>query len=168
LASRNKLRVLFLCTGNSARSILGEFLLKHLAGERVAPFSAGVSATGRVHPLALETLADIYDIDASTARSHGLEGLKDLEDHPFDLVFTVCDHARESCPLWPLGTQVIHWGLPDPAAAEGSDEQKRQAFRDAASELHRRLRRLCSGPIETMEPEALEAWARRAAEGGDG
>jgi protein-tyrosine-phosphatase len=89
---------LFLCTGNSARSIFGEYLLRHLGGSRFRVFSAGSFPTGIVNPFAIQVLKDVYNIDASDARSKSWEEFKDVE---FDFVVTVCDHARESCPVWP-------------------------------------------------------------------
>lgn len=156
METRVPLKILFLCTGNSARSILGEFLLRDLAGERFQSFSAGAAPTGRVHPIALEVLAEDYGLDTAGAHS---KSLAELENTPMDLVFTVCDNARESCPLWPHGTRVVHWAFPDPAAVEGSLEEQREAFRGVAAELRRRLRLLCSRPLEDLEPEALENWA---------
>ncbi len=156
METRAPLKILFLCTGNSARSILGEFLLRDLGGGRFDTFSAGAAPTGQVHPLAVEVLAQDYGLETPEARS---KSLTELEGVVFDLVFTVCDNARESCPLWPHGTRVVHWGFPDPAAAAGSLDLQRQAFRNVARELQRRLRLLCSRPLEDLEPEDLESWA---------
>src|ERR1041384_4182236 len=91
-------KFLFLCTGNSARSIIGEYLLRQLGGSSFEVFSAGAFPTGKVNPLAIQVLRDVYNIDASDARSKPWEEFKEVE---FDFVVTVCDNARETCPVWP-------------------------------------------------------------------
>jgi arsenate reductase len=162
MATTPPFKILFLCTGNSARSILGEFLLQRLAPERFQAASAGARPTGRVHPLSLQVLREDYGIDAAGARSKSIE---DLPEGPFDLVFTVCDDAAESCPIWPQDSTVVHWGLPDPAAVEGSPETQLAAFRGTAKELDRRLRELCSLPIEDLSRQRLQQVAQRIGEG---
>jgi protein-tyrosine-phosphatase len=137
---RPPLKVLFLCTGNSARSILAEYLLRSLDPERFATRSAGSHPRGEVHPLALRVLRERYGIDAREARSKSWEELRQI---PFDLVITVCDQARESCPLWPVGRPTtLHWGMEDPAAVEGGEPERLAAFEHTASLLAARLRRL--------------------------
>ena len=130
-------KVLFLCTGNSARSILAEYLLRHLDA-RFETFSAGSHPRGEVHPLALRVLRETYGIDAGDARSKSWEELRGID---FDYVVTVCDNARESCPVWPGQPAVEHWGLDDPAAVEGTEEGKLRAFQETALLLERRLER---------------------------
>ena len=134
-------KFLFLCTGNSARSIFGEYLLRRLGGPRFQVYSAGASPTGRVNPFAIQVLRDCYNIDASAARSKSWEEFKDVQ---FDFVITVCDNARETCPVWPGQPIVAHWSIPDPAAVEGSDEEKYRAFREVASQMNSRLAALLS------------------------
>lgn len=129
-------KVLFLCTGNSARSIFGEYLLRRLGGARFEVFSAGSFPTGKVNPLAIQVLKDVYDIDASQARSKSWEEFRDVE---FDYVVTVCDNARESCPVWPGQPVLQHWGFPDPAAVEGTESEKYRAFEEVASQIYRRI-----------------------------
>lgn len=131
-------KLLFLCTGNSARSIFGEYLLRRLGGERFEVFSAGAFPTGKVNPLAIQVLQDVYDIDASGARSKSWEEFGEVK---FDFVVTVCDNARETCPVWPGQPILTHWSLPDPAAVEGSEEEKYRAFKDVAAEIDSRVRR---------------------------
>lgn len=131
-------KLLFLCTGNSARSIFGEYLLRRLGGERFEVFSAGAFPTGKVNPLAIQVLSDVYDIDASGARSKSWEEFDEVE---FDFVVTVCDNARETCPVWPGQPILAHWSLPDPAAVEGSEEEKYRAFKDVAAEIDSRVQR---------------------------
>jgi arsenate reductase len=129
-------KFLFLCTGNSARSIFGEYLLRQLGGARFEVFSAGSFPTGRVNPLAIEVLKDVYGIDASQARSKSWEEFSDVE---FDFVVTVCENARESCPVWPGQPVLAHWGFPDPAAVEGTEAEKYRAFEEVASQIYRRI-----------------------------
>lgn len=131
-------KLLFLCTGNSARSIFGEYLLRRLGGERFEVFSAGAFPTGKVNPLAIQVLQDVYDIDASGARSKSWEEFGEVK---FDFVVTVCDNARETCPVWPGQPILTHWSLPDPAAVEGSEEEKYRAFKNVAAEIDSRVRR---------------------------
>ena len=145
---------LFLCTGNSARSIFGEYLLRHLGGSRFQVFSAGSFPTGIVNPFAIQVLKDVYNIDASDARSKSWEEFKDVE---FDFVVTVCDHARESCPVWPGQPIVGHWGSPDPAAVEGSDSEKYRAFKEVAFQINRRLQLFTSLPLDKLDRLKLAA-----------
>ena len=155
------MKVLFLCTGNSARSILAEHLLRRLDPQRFETWSAGSQPRGEVHPLTLEVLAEEYRVDASTARSKSWRELTDIE---FDLVVTVCDDARESCPLWPGRTAVAHWGMRDPAAVEGDEGQRRAAFTAAARALAGRVARLAALPLEELDRRDLEEKAAGIAE----
>ena len=150
----NPYKFLFLCTGNSARSIFGEYLLRRLGGSRFQVFSAGSFPTGIVNPLAIQVLKDVYNIDASEARSKSWEEFKGVE---FDFVVTVCDNARESCPLWPGQPIVAHWGSPDPAAVEGSDSEKYRAFKEVAFEINRRLQLFTSLPLDKLDRLKLAA-----------
>ena len=134
-------QVLFLCTGNSARSILGEYLLRRAAGERFEVFSAGAFPTGKVNPFAVRVLKDVYGIDASSARSKSVEEYSDVE---FDFVITVCDNARESCPVWPGHPTVLHWSLPDPALAQGTEAEVYETFERVARDIERRIELLLS------------------------
>ena len=147
-------KFLFLCTGNSARSIIGEYLLKRLGGERFEVFSAGSFPTGKVNPLAVQVLKDVYDIDASQARSKSWEEFKDVE---FDFVITVCDNARETCPIWPGQPIVAHWSSPDPAAVEGTDAEKYRAFKDVAFQINRRLQLFTALPLGKLDRLKLAA-----------
>ena len=147
-------KFLFLCTGNSARSIFGEYLLRRLGGPRFQVYSAGASPTGTVNPFAIQVLRDFYNIDASAARSKSWEEFKDVQ---FDFVITVCDNARETCPVWPGQPIVAHWSSPDPAEVQGSDEEKYRAFRNVASQINRRLQLFTSLPIEKIDRLKLAA-----------
>ncbi|HEU4390786.1 MAG TPA: arsenate reductase ArsC [Blastocatellia bacterium] len=150
--SRGKFRILFLCTGNSARSIFGEYLIRRIANERFESYSAGAMPTGVVNPLAIRVLQDLYKVDAGGARSKSWEEFEHVE---FDFVITVCDNAREMCPVWPGQPVVAHWGVPDPAAVAGTEEDKLRAFRNAALHLQRRIELFCSLPLEKLDRLAL-------------
>jgi len=130
-------RVLFLCTHNSARSQMAEAILRELGGNRVEVASAGTEAT-RVHPLAIREMAE-RGLDISGQRSKPMD---ELVGERFDYVVTVCDNARESCPVFPGDPERIHWSIPDPAAVEGQEKQRRDAFKRAANELTTRIRYL--------------------------
>ncbi len=136
-------KVLILCTGNSARSILGEYLLRVKGRGRFEVFSAGAKPTGRVNPLAVRVLSERYGLDASDARSKSWDEFAGVK---FDFVITVCDHARETCPIWPGQPMIAHWGSPDPAAAEGTEEEKYRAFVAVASQIARRVDLFCAFP----------------------
>ena len=129
-------KVLFLCTGNSARSIFGEYLLKRASDGRFDVYSAGAFPTGKVNPFAVRVLKDVYGVDASAARSKSFEEYSGVE---FDFVITVCDNARESCPVWPGRPAVLHWSLPDPALAQGSDAEIYEQFKQVARDIERRI-----------------------------
>ncbi len=148
-----KFKILFLCTGNSARSILAEYFLKRLAPTRFEAYSAGANPKGRVNPWVLEQLREGYHIDASGARSKSWEEFRDVK---FDFVITVCDKARESCPIWPGQPIIAHWGSDDPDAVEGTEEQKRQAIKKVGLEIYRRLGLFTALPMESLDRLRLE------------
>lgn len=125
-------RVLFLCTENSARSQMAEAILRHLSGGKLSVFSAGTSPA-HIHPYALDVLAEL-GIDGSHQRA---KHVAELADHPFDLIITVCDRARENCPVFPNDHRRIHWSYPDPAAVIGQQAQY-QAFQQTAAHLKTR------------------------------
>ena len=134
-SSAPTIRVLFLCTHNSARSQMAEALLRHIGGERFEVLSAGTEVT-RVHPLAVAAMADV-GLDISDARS---KHLNEYVGDDFDYVITVCDAANESCPIFPGDPQRIHWSFSDPSAVEGSDEDRARAFAKVRDEITLRLR----------------------------
>lgn len=150
-------KILFLCTGNSARSIFGEYLIRCIGGTRFQSFSAGSYPTGRVNPYALRVLKDVYHIDASEARSKGCEEFENVE---FDFVITVCDKARETCPVWPGQPIIAHWGAPDPAEAEGADEGVYRQFKQVAMLIQRRIELFCALPFEKLDRLKLETLTR--------
>jgi arsenate reductase len=150
--------VLFLCTGNSARSILAEAATNHLAigGGRFRGYSAGSHPKGAVHPFALELLRR-QGIPTEGLRSKGWDEFAQSGAPTMDFVFTVCDQAAaEQCPYWPGQPMTAHWGVPDPAAVIGSDEEKRRAFRDAFFVLKRRIELLASLPMDKLAGLALQ------------
>lgn len=149
-------KVLFLCTGNSARSILGEYLLRNIGGNRFEVYSAGSFPAGRVNPLAIDILRDVYNIDASNAQS---KSMATFEGMTFDFVITVCDNARESCPVWPGQPIVAHWSSPDPAAIEGTEAEKYRGFREVASQINRRVQLFTALPFERLDRIQLVAAA---------
>jgi protein-tyrosine-phosphatase len=147
-------KILFLCTGNSARSILGEYIIRHLAPGRFESYSAGANPSGKINPIVQKVLRDDFKIDASDARSKSWEEFKDVH---FDFVITVCDNARESCPIWPGQPIIAHWNSPDPATFEGSEEEKLRKTSEVAMQIRRRLDLFTSLPLEKMERLKLTA-----------
>lgn len=148
--------VLFLCTGNSARSILGEAILNRLGAGRFRAFSAGSAPKGQVHPETLKLLAGLnYDVSALRSKNwseFAAEGAPKM-----DFVFTVCDQAaKESCPIWPGQPMTAHWGIPDPAAVEGSPTQVALAFADAYRMLSNRISVFVSLPLKAIDKMALK------------
>ncbi|AGU49094.1 putative arsenate reductase ArsC [Variovorax paradoxus B4] len=155
-----KHNVLFICTGNSARSILAEGILEQLGSNRFAAYSAGSHPKGAVHPLALATLRQLRYRDTGYRSKSWGEYAKD-DAAQMDFVITVCDQAAgEVCPIWPGQPITAHWGLPDPAAVEGSDEIKHRAFMDAAVTLKRRIEFLLSLPLAKLETLAIQREVR--------
>jgi arsenate reductase len=140
-------KILFLCTGNSARSIFAEYLTKKIGRDRFDAYSARSEPTGKVNPFALSVLQEQYGIDTRDARSKSWDEFKDT---PFDIIITVCDKARESCPIFPGQPIVAHWRTPDPALAQGTDEQKLRQFGETARQIQRRIELLCFFPIEKL------------------
>ena len=150
--------VLFVCTGNSARSILAEAAMNHLAigGGKFRAFSAGSHPKGEPHPLALELLRQ-QKLQTSGLRSKSWNEFSGAGAPPLDFVITVCDQAAgEPCPYWPGQPMTAHWGVPDPAAVTGTDEEKRRAFRDAFLVLRRRIELFASLPLDKLSGLALK------------
>jgi len=154
------LNVLFLCTANSARSILAESILNATAPDRFRAFSAGSHPGGKVNPFAIELLQkNRYPTEG--ARSKAWDEFAVPGAPPLDFVFTVCDSAAgEVCPVWPGQPITAHWGVEDPAAAEGSDEAKRRAFLGAFQILGNRIRIFASLRLESLDRLALDAKLR--------
>ncbi len=147
--------VLFLCAGNSARSILAESLLNQRGREQFRAFSAGSHPTGRVNPFALELLNE-NNFSTANLRSKSWDEFAQPDSPALDFVFTVCDNAAgEVCPLWPGQPMTAHWGIPDPAAVTGTDVQKRAAFMEAFRILERRISLFISLPIRNLDRLSL-------------
>jgi len=148
--------VLFICSGNSARSILAEGILNALGNGRFHAYSAGSHPKGEVHPLALATLARL-DLPATGFRSKSWDEFVAPDAPELDFIFTVCDNAAgEVCPVWPGRPMSAHWGIPDPAAVSGTEEQRRKAFTDAALTLHRRIELFLSLPLQRLDALSLQ------------
>ncbi|MBX3568705.1 MAG: arsenate reductase ArsC [Rhizobiaceae bacterium] len=149
--------VLFLCTGNSARSILAESILSREGAGRFRAFSAGSQPKGEVNPLALKVLKS-FDCPADGFRSKSWEEFAVPGAPALDFVFTVCDNAAgETCPVWPGQPMTAHWGIEDPAAAEGSDIQKEAAFVTAFRHLKNRICAFAALPVASLDKSSLRA-----------
>ena len=152
-APQREFRLLFLCTGNSARSQMAEAILNRKGKGKFHAESAGSKPALRVNPLAIDTLRD----HGMEWRGHPPRTVDGLERESWDFVITVCDRAKESCPIFPGQPVLAHWGMPDPAEAVGDDDAKRAAFRDAFLLLSRRIDLLVALPFDKLERLALEA-----------
>ena len=160
------LNVLVLCTGNSARSILGEALFNYLGAGRVQAFSAGSKPGGKVNPVALETLAN-HGISMTDARSKSWDEFAVPGAPQIDFVFTVCANAaNETCPVWPGHPTTAHWGIADPAHIEPMDA-RRAAVETAFGQLERRVRAFLALPLEAMKAEEIIRAARAIHEESD-
>jgi len=148
--------VLFLCTGNSARSILAEAILNHKGRPNFTAYSAGSHPSGRVHSEALRLL-EIQRFPTDGARSKSWDEFAKPGSPKMHFVFTVCDNAaQETCPIWPGQPMTAHWGVPDPAAVEGTPEQVERAFRDAMIVLDRRIGLFLSLPLASLDRLAVK------------
>lgn len=153
---KNQYNVLFLCTGNSARSILAEAILNHKGRPRFTAFSAGSHPTGQVRPEVLKQLESVH-LPTTGFRSKSWDEFAAPGAPPLDFVFTVCDNAAaEVCPVWPGQPVTAHWGVPDPAAVRGNPEQVQRAYRDAFFLLDRRIGLFLSLPLSALDGLALK------------
>jgi arsenate reductase len=144
-------KVLFLCRGNSARSIFAESILNHLGGGRFTAYSAGSAPRGEVHPLTLQVLKEA-ELPAAGLRSKSWDEFAAADAPEFDFIFTVCDDvAGEACPVWAGHTLTAHWGIADPAQVQGDDEKRLHAFRTAFLELDTRIRTFINLPLRSLD-----------------
>lgn len=148
--------VLFLCTGNSARSIMAEGILNHRGKGLVRAYSAGSDPSGKVRPEALKQL-ELAGMTTTDVRSKSWDEFATPNSPRIDFIFTVCDNAaQEVCPVWPGHPMTAHWGVADPAAVKGSPEQIEKAFHDAFATLDRRIGLFLSLPLSTLENPAMK------------
>ncbi len=153
---QNHYNVLFLCTGNSARSIMAEAILNSKAKARFTAYSAGSHASGQVRPEALRRL-EAAGLPTQDLRSKSWNEFAQPGSPKFDFIFTVCDNtAKETCPIWPSQPMTAHWGVPDPAAVRGSAQEVERAYRETFAMLERKISRFLSLPLATMEKFALK------------
>lgn len=156
MSAHRPYNVLFLCTGNSARSILAEATLGVLGAGRFAAYSAGSHPSGQVQPLAAE-IALSLGYPAEKLRSKSWDEFAEAGAPTMDFIFTVCDSAaNEACPVWLGHPATAHWGVPDPVSVEGSEEERRRAFRQAYLTLRKRIELLLALPLEKLEKLELQ------------
>lgn len=154
--SQKTFNVLFICTGNSARSIFAEAILRHEASDRFVAYSAGTKPYSELNPFAIEMLKS-KGIDTTGLRAKTVEAFRSPDAPQMDFVFTVCDlAANEECPPWPGQALSAHWGLPDPVAATGTDAQKRLAFQQTFGAMRNRIQAFTALPIETLDRASLQ------------
>jgi protein-tyrosine-phosphatase len=157
LVSQQPYNVLFLCTGNSARSILAEVMLNHLGQGKFRAYSAGSHPRGSVHPFTLDTLQRLH-LPSAGLRSKSWEEFAQPGAPQLDFVFTVCDDAAgEVCPVWPGKPITAHWGVPDPAALPGTEAEKRELFLQVALMLQRRIELFINLPMAQLDTMTLQA-----------
>jgi arsenate reductase (thioredoxin) len=164
-------KVLFLCTGNSARSILAESILNKWGRGQFRGFSAGSHPTGRVNPLALDLLKEL-DFPTEGLRSKSWDEFAGMERARFDFIITVCDNAAgEACPVWPGHPVTAHWGIADPAAVDGTETEKKIAFSQAFKAMEERIKLFVSLPIAGIDQvrmkQQMDAIGQSAAQAGD-
>jgi arsenate reductase (thioredoxin) len=160
MSGQRTYNVLFLCTGNSARSILAESLLNHWSNGKFRAFSAGSFPKDQVHPLAVELLKRMQ-LPSEGFRSKSWDEFASPGAPPIDFIFTVCDNAAgEVCPIWPGKPMTAHWGVADPAAVQGTKVEKELAFRKAFKELETRIKLFTSLPVDSLDALTLHARLR--------
>ncbi|PKM28670.1 MAG: protein-tyrosine-phosphatase [Gammaproteobacteria bacterium HGW-Gammaproteobacteria-11] len=168
LLNPKPIRLLVLCTGNSARSIMAEALFNRLFQGRIQAFSAGSQPTGRVNPLALEQLGN-WEAE-HLPRSKSWDEFLDPEATPLDIMLTVCGNAGQACPQFPGAPERVHWDLPDPAAVQASEDSQRDAFSQCYATLHTRIsqlqQQLAGQPEQTLIPAAIARLMRSISDKG--
>ena len=146
-------KILFLCTGNSARSIFAEDLIRRLGNEKFESFSAGANPRPAINPYTARVLRESYKMDPSDANPKSWDGYKHMV---FDFVITLCDNAKEQCPFWPGQPIVAHWPSPDPADFKGNDEETYRHFWQVSRQIYRRIEIFCSLPFDKLDRLRLE------------
>jgi arsenate reductase (thioredoxin) len=146
-------KILFLCTGNSARSIFGEYFIRKLGKEKFESFSAGAEPRLAVNPYAIRVLRESYEMDPSEARPKSWDEYKGVI---FDFVITLCDNAKERCPVWPGQPIIAHWSTPDPAEFEGTEEETYRHFWQISRLIYRRIDIFCNLPFGKLDRLRLE------------
>lgn len=159
---REPWHVLFLCTGNSARSIIAESLLRHWGSDGFVAYSAGSEPAGRIQPMAFELLQR-SGLPTEGLSSKSLDRFTEPDAPPIDFVITVCDRAAEQCPIFPGRPVTAHWGMPDPAAVEGDPETREQAYRKAVADLERRIRLFVNLPLASLDRLSSQSQVRALA-----
>ncbi len=150
------MNVLFLCTHNSARSIIAESIINFLGRGKFKGFSVGSQPSGEIHPFALDLLKRL-NYDTCNLSSKSWEEFTSADAPPLDFVLTVCDDAaEETCPIWPGQPMTVHWGVPDPSSAEGREAERRHAFADAHRMLYQRISIFVNLPFEELDKLALQ------------
>ena len=157
MSTNKPFKVIFLCTGNSCRSIFGEYILRRLGQGRFESCSAGAKPSGTVNPLTIKVLQDVHKIDCQDARSKSWDEFKEIQ---FDFIITVCDQARESCPVWPGHPVTAHWSSPDPATFRGTPEERYKFFKDVSMQIRRRIELFCSLRFEKFNHARLTELTR--------
>lgn len=155
---RPKFRILFLCTRNADRSIFAEYLLRAMAEDSFEVYSGGENPAGEVHPLVLKILLEVFKIDPAGAASKSWHGFADIH---FDFVITVCDNARENCPVFPGEPVTAHWSFTDPERFRDSPEEKYQRYLQTAFQIRRRIELFTSIPMEKLDRLQRELHARK-------
>jgi len=156
MTTDSPLNVLFLCTHNSARSIMAECVINRLGNGKYKGYSAGSQPSGKVHPYAMDLLRQL-NYDTASRRSKSWEEFSGPGASPLDFVFTVCDNAaNEVCPVWPGQPMTAHWGVPDPSLAEGSETERRLAFADTMRMLSQRIGIFMSLPFRSLDKMSLQ------------
>ncbi len=154
-------KVLFLCTGNSARSIFGEFIMRKVGRGRFATSSAGAQPRREVNPYTLRVLREVYQLDPAGVRP---KPVTEFLGQSFDYVITVCDRARETCPAWADQTVVGHWSSPDPAEFQGTDEATFRYYQAVAGQIQRRIELMCCLPLASLDQGRRERLTREIGE----
>jgi arsenate reductase (thioredoxin) len=163
--SEKPYNVLFLCMGNSARSVMAEVMLNHLGQGRCIAYSAGSHPKGTVHPLALETMQSM-GLSVDGLRSKSWEEFARPDAPGLDVIVTVCDDAAgEVCPIWPGKPITAHWGVEDPAAFAGTQEEQREKFHEVAGILRQRIERFLSLPLATLDKRTMQAKLQEIGQG---